>query len=528
VVGLVLVALQMVFHVQTAIAGVFVVGMAGGAAGRGPDGEGSVNTGLTASSSGPGGADTGDDATQACYGRSRPRAQTPGPLKATVSTKRSQFQPLGGGVTLSHREPGLARCMAGLSRRRPPRRSIPMFAQGTLAFPAVAVVALAGCTRQALTESVTRTDSAGIAIVQSTAPQWEPDDAWRVTGPIVSVGTVEGAPETQLYRVRGVARLPDGRIVVANAGSSELRIYGSDGRWIRSIGGAGDGPGEFRNIRGMQVLVPDTLLVQDISRPRLTLFTTEGVLVESRRLASPYGRFRPPTYRLSDGRWLDLVQSTEIEGYQTRRNAWVIWSEGDATTDTLLTGDGYEYLLYFRYRGGQYIGRGGVSVPFGGQDLMALGPGRVALSDGAAYDIAVAEIDGRQWRVRRTIERRTVSADDVARFIDDYVARYPQERQRDVRSRFDGVTPPSVMPTHAALEFDAIGDLWVESFRLRWDHESPRMWSVFAPDGRWLCDVRIPEGLRVYEIGDDYVVGVETDTLGVEFVRVYELLKHRV
>jgi hypothetical protein len=155
---------------------------------------------------------------------------------------------------------------------------------------------------------------------------------------------------------------------------------------------------------------------------------------------------------------------------------------------------------------------------------MAVGPGRVALSDGAAYDIAVAEVDGRQWRVRRMIERRTLSADDLARFIDDYVARYPQERQREVRGRFDEVTPPSVMPTHSALAFDAVGDLWVENFRLPWDHESPRIWSVFGPDGRWLGDVQLPEGLRVYEIGDDYVVGVETDTLGVEFVRLYRLL----
>jgi hypothetical protein len=184
-------------------------------------------------------------------------------------------------------------------------------------------------------------------------------------------------------------------------------------------------------------------------------------------------------------------------------------------------------LLYMRFRGDEYVGHGAVPVPFGGQDLMGIGPGRVALSDGGAYDIAVAEIGGRQMRVRRTTQRRALTAHDVTRFVNDFVARYPQERQREVRDRFDEVTPSSLMPTHRTLAFDAVGNLWVDNYRLPWDDETPRTWSVFATDGSWLGDVQMPQGLRVYEIGSDYVVGVETDTLEVEFVRLYELIKRR-
>jgi hypothetical protein len=393
---------------------------------------------------------------------------------------------------------------------------------GPLAF---ALFPLAGCGERDRPPTVERTDSAAITIVESATPAWGPDDAWRVSGPIMSLGTVGGPPESQFYRVRGVVRLEDGRVVVANRGSSEIRLYGPDGRWIRSMGGEGDGPSEFRYVSGVQLLPPDTILVSDARGPRVTLFTADGVLVESRRLASPNNQFRPPDHRLPDGHWLDLTPSSEIEGYQRRRNTYVTWTEGDAATDTVLAHDGLEYLIYTRYRGDQYIGTGAVPVPFGGQDLTGIGPGRVALSDGQAYEIAVAELDGREFRVRRASERRRVTREEVTRFVDDYVARYPRARQREVRDRFDDVTPPSHMPTHSALAFDPAGNLWVESYRLPWDDDSPRTWSVFDPDGRWLGDLVLPDGLRVYEIGEDYVAGVETDEMGVEYVRLYGVVK---
>ena len=48
---------------------------------------------------------------------------------------------------------------------------------------------------------------------------------------------------------------------------------------------------------------------------------------------------------------------------------------------------------------------------------------------------------------------------------------------------------------------------------------------VFDPDGIWLGTVATPRGLRVTEIGTDYVVGVWRDELDVEYIRVYDLEK---
>src|SRR5688572_2268538 len=119
------------------------------------------------------------------------------------------------------------------------------------AFTGVGLGLLAcGPDRGATTSQFVTRDSASVTIVENAAPIWtDSADVWRVQAePAVTIGVVEGAPEYQLFRVRHALRLEDGAIVVADGGSREIRFYDSAGRHIRSIGGDGEGPGEFRVI----------------------------------------------------------------------------------------------------------------------------------------------------------------------------------------------------------------------------------------------------------------------------------------
>lgn len=389
----------------------------------------------------------------------------------------------------------------------------------------LASASINACATDGSGTTVTRTDSSGVRIVVSAAATWLPDEAWRLEGPVLSIGSVDGPEESQLHRVRAARRLPDGRIVVANGGSMDLRLFTPDGQWIRSIGRAGDGPGEFRLISALQVVPPDTILVFDNSAPRVTSFTADGNLAWSRRVATPGENVQAPDHRLADGRWLNRLRTTEVDGFQRVRNLFGAWSEGESRIDTLLESDGQEYLIYRRFQGSQYIGRGPVVTPFGGQDLAAIGPNLFALSDGKSYDVAVAEVGSGQMRIRRPHNDRPLPDGAVSRFIDDYVARYPPERQREVRGHFATLTTPSQVPAHSALAFDEGGNLWAENFRFPWDSLATRTWAVYARAGEWLGDVEVPRGLRVLQFGADFVLGVERDENDVEFVRMYRIVK---
>lgn len=118
-----------------------------------------------------------------------------------------------------------------------------------IAAPAIMLASLTTC---GVEQDVARTlesqarDSAGVMIVENARPAPESRLGWRIGGtPAVSIGTEDGHPGEMLFDVRDATRLADGRIVVANAGTSELRVFAADGAYLETWGGQGDGPGEF-------------------------------------------------------------------------------------------------------------------------------------------------------------------------------------------------------------------------------------------------------------------------------------------
>jgi hypothetical protein len=76
-------------------------------------------------------------------------------------------------------------------------------------------------------------------------------------GPEV-IGTVGRAGDQS-----GVVLLDDGRIVVADGSANEIRVYDARGARLSTLGRTGDGPGEFRGVRGITAFGRDSLLAWD-------------------------------------------------------------------------------------------------------------------------------------------------------------------------------------------------------------------------------------------------------------------------
>ena len=89
-------------------------------------------------------------------------------------------------------------------------------------------------------------DSTGIRIIENASPAEGSLLGWRIGAePSASIGVREGEEPYMLHNVFGATRLSDGRIVVANHGSSELRVFDEFGTHLVNWGGRGEGPGEF-------------------------------------------------------------------------------------------------------------------------------------------------------------------------------------------------------------------------------------------------------------------------------------------
>ena len=94
-------------------------------------------------------------------------------------------------------------------------------------------------------------------------------------------------PEYLFYQAYGGVVLSDGRIVVANSGTFELRFYDATGKHLLSTGREGDAPGEFRICELAGAFAGDSLLAYDLRLRRATVFGPDGMLARS--YTSPRG-----------------------------------------------------------------------------------------------------------------------------------------------------------------------------------------------------------------------------------------------
>ncbi len=391
------------------------------------------------------------------------------------------------------------------------------------------VLAACGGGDSAASGAVVR-DSAGVRIVQSDRPAWKDGEGWTVgDAPSLDIGVMDGEAAYQLDGVRSVARLSDGRILIASSGSSDLRLFGPDGRHLLSTGREGGGPGEFRGLEWAGVGAGDTLLAWDAREKRLTVFSPGGTLVRTVQPRGPEGQFPLVSGILADG---SLVVT------------------GGISADGFKMGEYRESMSYHRFAtDGRALGELG---RFSGMEAFVMQLDNVILQDQVLFgrnggvhpagnELMVTDNDRYEVRflgVDRTLRRivrrphapvRVKPADVEAFFAarDGEVAeggaaqtatfRRMRERQRQVLPRRE------TFPAFNEARTDAEGNLWVEQYARPGD-EPPR-WDVFDREGRWLGTVATPAGLKVHQVGPDWILGVEKDEMEVEHVRMYPLVK---
>jgi hypothetical protein len=127
-------------------------------------------------------------------------------------------------------------------------------------------------------------DSLGVTIVEVRSIE-DPgpsglEVAWSDTVRFGRAGAAEADPEYLFGAVTGAVRLSDGTVVVADRQAFALRMFAPDGTHLRTVGGRGDGPGEFAAIQGLRRLPGDSILVVDRGT-RWSLFDPGGAFVTS-------------------------------------------------------------------------------------------------------------------------------------------------------------------------------------------------------------------------------------------------------
>lgn len=397
------------------------------------------------------------------------------------------------------------------------------------------LLALASCASEAPeSPPFVLTDSAGVLIAQSSSPASGGERAWTLSlDPTLEIGEQGGEPEYLLSGIVGASRLDDGSLVVCNQADRTIRYYDASGRFLRQSAGQGEGPTELRRLNRCVRRGGDIWAYQTPALP-IKVFDHSGAVVRAVPIPRPGGRIALLADIFQDGSLLLRQDAPRLEmpqGLSMLSGVVMRAFVDEGLLDTLGT-----------FNSGLWVRSEPVAFPAAfSPTLVHVAFGDLAvLSWPERFDLALVASDGVVTRrIRTPAVPVAVTASQRAAFTDRILngpmplGDTPYQRPEIRREIVDIMVYPQVLPTHYRVLAATDGRLWVERGGAPRDplpqvaepYSAPTTWDVFSPEGEWLTPVVLPARFHPLEIGVSYVLGVHHDEIGVERVRVYELMK---
>ncbi len=394
--------------------------------------------------------------------------------------------------------------------------------------PAAAVVLLGigvwsatGCGSDRSTTDAS-SDQAGVDVVVS--PDSGPAALRLAPTPSATIGGVEeeGSPHL-LGRVNGVGRLRDGRIVLVEALSTEVRLFDAEGGHVWTFGRLGDGPGEFRQPRYIGQASDDSLLIWDDRSARVTELSPSGELREIRQPGGLVEQIPPrPRFVLENDRLLGSFPGqgapSEFEhGEIVHDFSRMYLTDRDYSERTFVTEMSGATFQVFLDPDPTFV-----AMPFTAAANFAASGENVLAVARDTRGVSMFASDGRlvreMWVDRPP--RPVTDADwaaEVARRLEDV----PEEDRENEERRLNRLDLPEVMPTYDRVFDDGVGRIWARQYVA--DLSETPTWDLFSRDGSFEGTIRTPVLFEVSDVGPDWLLGVQYDEFFVPTVRLYAL-----
>ncbi len=368
---------------------------------------------------------------------------------------------------------------------------------------------------------------------------------WRGRAQLVeelSIGSETGAEPYLFGQIAGIAGRED-RIFVLDSKISILRMYDGQGRYLRDVARKGEGPGEFVSPSSLVVNPRDgRLFVQDASRGRISVFSSDGDYQESWRIkAWSWGLDMVVT---ADGTlYIDEpVPDSGVPGLLNMGVMMVGYGRDGVNGKTVkIPHPDFKPAELVYLRRGNTTARW--NVPFSPRAFWILSPsGAMVHGVSADYRIEVENGSGGTTRIEKNWEPVPVDRDEK-----EWHTRATTAAARRVTPgwSWDGPAIPDIKSAYKGLFPDLSGRIWVlrqgrgrrvqdcqeTPANIRQYQESP-CWidsvlvDVFEETGRYLGEVEVPEGLRFSPppfIRDELVLAVIMDRDGNERVKRFRL-----
>ena len=315
----------------------------------------------------------------------------------------------------------------------------------------------------------------------------------------------------QFAEAVGASRLPDGRIAVADGPEGTIRFFSPGGDLLSSFGRRGRGPGEFQQLSGLGRCRGDTLALSETFAQRITLITGAGQ--EVRRLQG----LAPLRLACSGAGVLAVLRQAREEPPPgaTIQLIYAPLSLADAT-GRVIRELGRIPVMEVALLDGQWNPR-----PLGPATTLAAGGGRIYVGTGDSARVVVFSDAGERLPpVQVGARRRSVRPAHVDAAIAALVWPLPEGLREPMGAKFRRIALPRELPAYHAVYATASGELWVQT---SFPGDAETSFEVFDSRGRPLGRATLPFEVRVFDVGDGYLLAGLEDAEGEPSVSMFHV-----
>ena len=366
------------------------------------------------------------------------------------------------------------------------------------------------------------------AVNAQDAPRWTLREEVRI-------GDLDD-PRYTLSRTGEVVIGPGGNMYVAQPGESTIKVYDRAGRFVRSIGRKGGGPGEFNSV-GTIGFIGDTLFALSVSNQLMHLFRSDGTHLRSFRF--PYAVINDSALYAS--RFTILFGPLLVDGSvlaHPRLGSTGAQSPPSPILRVTREGQVINVIARRSTAGGTLQLRQGnialfMQLPFSTGDIFAVPPKGDALvlvsryppstQKDTSFSVSRFGLDGATV-FQRTIhyrpirlERRQIDSMMVARLKDAGRGRFnPQDFLESAAQQLPKFKPPV---TDVVAGSD--GRVWIR----REETGGPAAWLVLDAQGNTIAQLTLPATLTLKAADATHVWATITDELDIPYVVRYRIVQ---
>lgn len=337
--------------------------------------------------------------------------------------------------------------------------------------------------------------------------------------PVLLIGADDSRDGHMLHRVTAVVRHEDGRILLANSGSGEVRVFSADGKLVWSFSGIGSGPGEHQFLARLW-LAGDTLITYDPLAERLNYWNIEGELLSDVRLTEgPYHLLG----RVATGRFVSAPVSQQPFAKGTSRI--------DSSTVSLVApGERAINVVTApaQTRFGATLPDGGTiytPLPLEPQLGVAVNERQIVVGYGGDTVVSRYGSDGTLLgRVPLPMRSEALSERARSAWQQTMFERVSAEERTQMERYLASLPYSDDVPVFDRLLIDDRDHIWIRQFHI--PGRDSVTWSVVDHDGELFALIRAPAAADIRHVSRGHAVGILPRDDGAEQVAVWRIPEH--